>query len=57
MLQPYIGEYENDLRLPHYMEEIGFSEVNEISYNYFESIFTATKWIIHIQIHISNKTQ
>ena len=43
MLQPYIGEYENDLKLPHYMEEIGFSDVNEISYNYFESIFTATK--------------
>ena len=42
-LQPYIGEYENDLKLPHYMEEIGFVNVNEISYSYFESIFTATK--------------
>ena len=42
-LQPYIGEYENDLRLPNYMEEVGFSDVKEISYSYFESIFTATK--------------
>jgi len=41
--EPYIDEYENGLRLPHYMEEIGFTQVNEISYNYFESIFMATK--------------
>jgi len=41
--EPYIDEYENGLKLPHYMEEIGFNQVNEISYGYFESIFTATK--------------
>ncbi len=41
--EPYIGEYEYDVKLPFYMEEIGFINVDEYMYNYFESIFTATK--------------
>ena len=41
--EPYIGEFEYDLQLPIFMEEAGFFNVNEYEYNYFESIFTATK--------------
>jgi ubiquinone/menaquinone biosynthesis C-methylase UbiE len=41
--EPYIGEYEYDVMLPKYMSEIGFENVNEVQYSYFESIFTATK--------------
>lgn len=41
--EPYLGEYEYNVQLPLYMEEIGFKEVDEYMYSYFESIFTATK--------------
>ena len=41
--EPYIGEYENGVRLPDYMKQIGFKEVQEVKYSYFESIFKATK--------------
>merc|ERR1712241_465146 len=49
--EPYFGEYENQFKLPLYMEEVGFVtlDVNsqylngEYHYGYFESIFTGTK--------------
>ena len=41
--EPFIGEFEYDVKLPIYMEDIGFKNVNEYQYSYFESIFTATK--------------
>ena len=41
--EPYIGEFEYNTLLPLYMEQIGFERVEDIYYNYFESIFVGYK--------------
>ena len=41
--EPYMSEYENGVQLPRMLEDIGFKNVNERAYSYFESVFTATK--------------
>ena len=41
--EPYMGEYE-ECNLPSYLQQVGFKNVKETKYSYFESIFTATKW-------------
>ena len=41
--EPYIAEFEYNTLLPLYMEEIGFERVEDIHYNYFESIFLGYK--------------
>ena len=41
--EPYISEYEDGLKLPEYMKQIGFERVQEIKHGLFDSIFTATK--------------
>ena len=38
-----MSEYENGVQLPRMLEDIGFKNVNEREYSYFESVFTATK--------------
>jgi len=41
--EPYIGEYENGVQLPASLEAEGFSNIEQIEYSYFESIFLAQK--------------
>merc|ERR1712212_1461230 len=41
--EPYIGEYENGVQLPSSLEAEGFSNIEQIEYSYFESIFLAQK--------------
>ena len=41
--EPYIGEFEYGTQLPIYLEEVGFRNVQEEEYSYFESVFLATK--------------
>lgn len=41
--EPYTEEYELGAQLSLYLEEVGFKDVQQIEYTYFESLFLATK--------------
>ena len=41
--EPYIEEYELGAELTNTLEQVGFVDVQQIDYTYFESIFLATK--------------
>jgi len=41
--EPYIEEYELGAELSNYLTEVGFVDVQQIEYTYFESVFLATK--------------